>query len=100
MATYASNSPYYHTTTFSNGKFLDIAQLPTIPFSNSDTMFKINTIYQFRPDLLANDLYGDSGLWWVFAIRNPSIITDPIFSMRSGISIYIPNKANLLNLVS
>jgi hypothetical protein len=39
-------------------------------------------------------------LWWVFAIRNPSIITDPIFSMRSGISIYIPNKANLLNLVS
>jgi len=45
--------------------------------------------------MLAFDLYGDSGLWWVFAARNPNTIEDPLLDFRAGTTIYIPNKATL-----
>jgi hypothetical protein len=32
----------------------------------------------------------------VFAIRNPSVIKDPIYDLVSGIKIYIPQKQKLL----
>jgi hypothetical protein len=51
--------------------------------------------YENRPDLLAYDLYGDSRLWWVFAVRNPSVIKDSIYDLVSGVSIYIPKLATL-----
>jgi len=34
-------------------------------------------------------------LWWVFAIRNPNVIQDPIFDFQPGVIIYIPQKTNL-----
>lgn len=99
MATvqYAKTSPYYQTPVF--GKFLDIATLPEIPKRADDVVFTINNTYQYRPDLLASDLYGDANLWWVFALRNPNIIKDPVFDMRSGISIYIPKKTTLNSVI-
>ena len=90
---YAKNSPYFQTPLF--GKFHDLAVLPVIPPLANDVIFTINKTYQFRPDLLAADLYGDANLWWVFAIRNPSIIKDSIFDMRIGTRIYLPKKATL-----
>lgn len=41
-----------------------------------------------RPDLLANDLYGDPSLWWVIGVRNG--MEDPIHDLKLGITIYIP----------
>ena len=90
---YSPNSVYARTQT--NGNYLDIATLPVMPMSANDVVFKINTIYQYRPDLLAYDLYGDAGWWWVFALRNPNVIKDPIFDMRAGRSIFLPKKENL-----
>ena len=56
----------------------------------------ITPVYQFRPDLLAYDLYGDSRLWWVFAARNPNILgPDPYFNMVSGLQIYVPSQNTL-----
>jgi hypothetical protein len=34
-------------------------------------------------------------LWWVFAVRNPNVIKDPIFDFFPGQTIYIPNKNTL-----
>jgi hypothetical protein len=46
--------------------------------------------------MLANDLYSDSRLWWVFAARNPNVLgPDPYFNFVSGISIYIPKLDTL-----
>jgi len=95
--TYSKTSPYFQTKTF--GNYLDIANFPAIPKLPDDTTVTINQTYQFRPDLLAYDLYGDASLWWVFALRNPNTITDPVFSMRSGITIYIPKKATLTGII-
>jgi hypothetical protein len=45
--------------------------------------------------MLASDLYGDSALWWVFAMRNPNVLKDPLFDFRAGVQIFIPKKATL-----
>jgi len=95
---YAKNSPYSKTSTY--GKYLDIAVLPTIPRLNDDVIFSVNKTYQYRPDLLAFDLYGDAGLWWVFALRNPNTIQDPIFGMEIGVQIFLPKKETIMPLVS
>jgi len=93
-AIYNKYSPYYNTGRF--GRFLDVMVPRPISKNTTDVVFTINAIYEFRPDLLANDLYGSSGLWWVFASRNPNIIKDPIFDFYSGQSIFIPEKSELL----
>ena len=99
MATvqYNRNSPYFTTQFY--GNFLDVANFPSIPAEVDDVVFIINKTYQFRPDLLAYDLYGDAGLWWVFALRNPNYIEDPVFDMRIGKSIYLPKKTSLMSVL-
>lgn len=90
---YSRNSPYFKTETY--GFFLDIANIPNIPAIASDVVYKIDAIYKHRPDLLAYDLYGDAALWWVFSIRNPNTIQDPVFDFLPGTTIYIPKKETI-----
>jgi hypothetical protein len=91
--TYNRTSPYANTDTY--GFFLDVANIPQIPLDPSDVQYQIDTIYKGRPDLLAFDLYGDSTLWWVFSIRNPNVLQDPIYDFQPGVIIYVPKKQNL-----
>jgi len=93
-AEYNRFSPYYTTERF--GRFLDVLNARPIPKSTIDVKFTINSIYNYRPDLLANDLYGKPQLWWVFAARNPNVIKDPVFDFYTGQVIYIPNGDNLM----
>ena len=93
---YSKTSPYFGTGLF-GGKFLDILVNRAIDKQVDDVSFTINGIYQYRPDLLAYDLYGDSSLWWVFRARNPNVIDDPIFDFQSGVNIMIPKKTTLVN---
>lgn len=94
---YSTTSPYYNTPVI--GGFLDIAKLPAIPKLVNDVVIQINKTYQFRPDLLAFDLYGDPSLWWVFAVRNPNVINDPVFDMRIGKRIAVPKKETLQGII-
>ena len=98
MATPYSKSSLYATTTF-YGNFLDFANFPRIPRNADDVVFTINKTYQYRPDLLAYDLYGDANLWWVFALRNPNTIKDPLFDMTIGNKIYLPKKTDLAGII-
>lgn len=93
---YSKASPYFKTDTFGT-KFLDIMEYRNITKEADDVEYVIDKIYEFRPDLLAYDLYGDSALWWVFRARNPNAIDDPIFDFRAGTSILIPKKTTLVN---
>lgn len=97
MATvqYSKTSPYFSTTMF--GNFLDVAADRQIPKYPGDVLYSIDAVYSNRPDLLANDLYSDSSLWWVFAVRNPNVIQDPIFDFTTGTVIYIPKKTTIIN---
>lgn len=92
-ARYSQTSPYKKTGYHKNA--LDVLVPRTITKEADDIVFKINNIYALRPDKLAHDLYGDAGLWWVFAARNPNVIEDPIYDFEIGKIIYLPKKVTL-----
>ena len=90
---YGQSSPYKNTGLHNNA--LDVMKHRSITKQPDDVVFEINSIYALRPDKLAYDLYGDAGLWWVFAARNPNVIEDPIFDFQLGKFIYLPKKSTL-----
>jgi hypothetical protein len=94
MAKYSSSSLY--SNTLQNRSYLEIWQPRPIPAAGDDFDYTIQAQYNYRPDLLAYDIYGDSKLWWVFMQRNVDIIADPIFDFRSGVTIKLPKKTQLL----
>ncbi len=92
---YGPSSPYYNTNVVEN-KFLDVMVSRPIPQNPSDVYMVITQTYQYRPDLLAYDLYNDSRLWWVFAARNPNRLgPDPYFDFKAGVGIYVPTQTTL-----
>jgi len=95
MATvsYTQTSPYYATKT-TNG-YLDTLNYRTFSMLASDQLYEVNAKYENRPDLLANDLYGDVKLWWVFSVRNKAVLKDPVFDLVAGVKIYLPQLATL-----
>lgn len=95
MATYSSTSPYFDTTY--TQFYLDVMVNRPIPKESDDNLFVINTTYQFRPDLLAYDLYDDANLWWVFYQRNPNTLIAPPWDFETGKEIYIPKITTLRN---
>lgn len=92
-ASYSKTSPYYGTSTW--GKYLDVWAGKSITPDVTDAVYQIDDIYNGRPDLLAYDLYKDSNLWWVFAIRNPDVLIDPLINFTTGKIIYVPTLATL-----
>jgi hypothetical protein len=95
VVSYKQTSPYYGTPLFENGKFLDLLNYRNIPRQADDMYSPIPVVYNLRPDLMANDLYGDSHLWWVFAVRNPNTLLDPLWDFVAGTYIYLPKKSTL-----
>ena len=93
MPQYKQSSPYANTGIFSGA--LDVLVYRSFPKEADDISFVINSVYALRPDKLAYDLYEDSGLWWVFAVRNPNTISDPIYDFREGITIKLPKRDTL-----
>lgn len=91
---YGNLSPYFRTKSVGD-KYLDIMQNRPIPKDESDEVLILNRKYEYRPDLLAFELYGDSRLWWVFAQRNPNTLVDPLFDFKQGTQIWIPKLETL-----
>jgi alpha-L-fucosidase len=94
---YTPSSPYY-TSGYSQF-FLDVMQNRPIPKLNDDLQMQINLTYQYRPDLLAYDLYKDASLWWVFYQRNPNTLTKPPLDFTTGTVIYLPKITTLKSVL-
>jgi len=90
---YSNTSPYYKTEIV-NG-YLDVMSFRELPNEQNDILFEVTATYEYRPDLLAYDLYDDPTLWWVFSVRNKRILKDPIYDLKAGIKIYLPKKSTL-----
>ena len=97
MAQYNSTSAYYNTnyTQF----YLDVMVDRPIPKFNDDLEFEITETYQYRPDLLALDLYDTSTLWWVFYQRNPNTLQAPPLDFKTGTVIYLPKLSTLQSVL-
>lgn len=93
MSTYNSTSPYYLTGF--NQYYLDVMVNRPIPRESDDQVIVINQTYQYRPDLLAYDLYNNAGLWWVFYQRNPNTLTRPPLDFATGTRIFLPKISTL-----
>ena len=98
---YPKTSPYNRTEVI-DGKYLGFMETyPSIPRLQSDASFTITPQYEFRPDMLAEHLYNNSKLWWVFAARNPNLLgPDPYFNFVSGAKIYVPTMDTLKRVLS
>jgi hypothetical protein len=97
MANYDATSPYFLTGY--NQFYLDVMVDRPLPKESDDLSFNINLTYQYRPDLLAHDLYSDARLWWVFYQRNPNTLTKPPLDFTVGTSIYLPKITTLKSVL-
>jgi hypothetical protein len=91
---YPKTSPYYLTNMYRNS-YLDVMVNVSLSKLSDDVYWTILPVYNYRPDLLAYDLYNDSRLWWVFANRNPNVLKDPLFDFLAGVKIYLPKMDTL-----
>jgi hypothetical protein len=94
---YKNKSPWHTTAEFSS--YLGNINVRPVSAEPDDWVYTIEPQYNYRPDLLAYDLYGSSKLWWVFTQRNMDILKDPIFDFKSGTSIHIPQKNSLFDVL-
>jgi len=97
MANYDATSPYFLTDY--NQFYLDVMVNRPLPKESDDLSFNINLTYQYRPDLLAHDLYSDARLWWVFYQRNPNTLTKPPLDFAVGTTIYLPKITTLKSVL-
>jgi hypothetical protein len=97
MATYNESSPWYDTT--KTQWYLDRLSIRPINAEPDDTLYTIESKFQWRPDYLAYHLYKNQHLWWVLVQRNLDVINDPIFDFTTGTKIYLPRAAKLKELL-
>lgn len=93
MAQNSKDTSQYSSTPVKNW-YLDLWVPRVVPKSEFDKIINIPPAFNQRPDLLSQQEYGTPRLWWVFAVRNPDLMADPINDFISGVEIYIP--ANIL----
>jgi hypothetical protein len=93
MANYDATSPYFDTGY--SQYYLDVMVNRPFPHESDDLSFIINLTYQYRPDMLAYDLYDDARLWWVFYQRNPNTLTKPPLDFVANTVILLPKITTL-----
>ena len=91
MARNSKDTSQYLTTPITDW-YLDIMAPRPVPKSEFDKLIRIPPAFDQRPDLMSNTEYGTPRLWWVFAVRNPDLINDPIQDFVAGLEIYIPTN--------
>jgi len=90
MSTYRTDSVYRDTKVI-NDQYLDILNIDSIDVKNTTTKtITLEAKYDQKPDLLAHELYGNSKLWWVFALFNQDDLIDPIVDFKAGLKIKVP----------
>ena len=79
-------------------RFLTYYVHRSVPPNALDTIITLNDErYVNRPDLLANDVYGDPDLFWVIAVRNG--LQDPVFDFKMGERYVIPHPSFVRTIV-
>jgi|TARA_R110000796_G_scaffold213361_2_gene329476 hypothetical protein len=88
-----NNIPVFRTP--KGRRYYANVKYPEIPFNDSD--FYVISQQGDRYDLLAQQYYGDSTLWWIISSANPQIKPNSLYPI-TGIQLRIP--ANTSNIIS
>ena len=94
---YRRTSPY--GITGQTSWYLDLYEHRPIPPDSTDIAYRVSTRFENRPDLLSYEEYGTPDYWWIFSVRNPDQIKDPIYDFVDGLEIYIPTRQRLESLI-
>ena len=86
----AYRSDSHLSNTKVNAKYTELYEPSSEFFSADIREHVIEDQHNRRPDLLANALYGNQRLWWLFMHFNPNIIKDPIMDFTAGKTIIVP----------
>lgn len=79
--------------------YLDVLTLRRIPPSANDRIITIESKYENRPDLFANDFYGSPRLWWIIVVRNPDVLIDPLADFTAGTQIFVPSQESVQEII-
>ena len=91
MATEYRRDCVYKSTEIQDNTYLGIWEPTVAEIKNISTVtYVIENKYHQRPDVLANKKYGNSKLWWVFALVNQDELNDPIMDFTAGLTIQVP----------
>lgn len=84
---------YIQSTTDSTNKvkYYKNSKYPDVPVTPNDIY--VVTVFGDRLDLLAQQYYSDSTLWWIISIANTFLEQDSIF-IPTGTQIRIPVEVN------
>jgi hypothetical protein len=94
---YDPSSPYYGTP--QTNWYLGPISYREIPAHTSDMYIQLDAKYEYRPDMLSNDVYGTPKYWWTFMVRNIDIIRDPIWDLKAGTLMYIPTLERIQQII-
>ena len=70
------------------------SRYPEVPLSENDIY--VYTAQGDRFDVLAQQYYTDSSLWWVIAVANTNIFNQNSLVIPEGIQIRIPSNPSLV----
>jgi phage tail protein X len=83
-------------TTINKKRVYQTTRYPEIPLSENDIY--VITVQGDRFDILAQQYYSDSSLWWIISIANDNLPQNSLV-IPEGIQIRIPsNVSEVLNL--
>jgi hypothetical protein len=88
---YPGTSPY--SATPQTSWYLERFVVKPVSPDSGDQLFVLLPRHNFRPDTLSYDLYSTMAYWWVFAMRNPRLRKDPIWSFKAGLTIIVPSAS-------
>lgn len=101
MANFKSSSRYNSavaTTNRSNKNFIILRSPIDLSPDQGDTFFEVTQEALKRPDLIAQTFYGNPEYWWVIYEFNG--IRDPLFELRLGQILRIPDLNRVLNAIA
>ena len=90
------NSRLFYIKILNNNEFRYYKNIkyPPIPLSVDDVY--ITTTDGDRLDLLANQFYKDTELWWIISTANMDVIKRDSFALKAGLEIRIPANPSII----
>jgi hypothetical protein len=100
MAIKISSGNYYDSRSFLKDTdfrnfYLDTTRFPKFN-RNRGVLVQVPAQCENRIDLFSYQQYGSSRLWWVIALANADIIRDPIWDFKSGMVVFVPRDADII----
>jgi hypothetical protein len=91
---------FYYFTPIKDGKHLDFYVPYDFGPSDDDEYIILEKRHEFRPYVLAYDLYGNDKAWWTFVLLNRDILIDPIRDMREGTVLRVARPDRIFNEIT